>query len=143
MQQTFALAGPDFGWLVACLPHCVPQEVIWLGASPLHCPHPLCRQQQQPEPGQRQASKRRKGKICGTRPSRVVPHRSTTRARPCLTSLFGWEATHGDMAAYEESNYSFRINKVRVEYCSALFGLELARRAKAGYRQVPDVELYE
>jgi len=47
------------------------------------------------------------------------------------------------MAAYEESNYSFRINKVRVEYCSALFGLELARRAKAGYRQVPDVELYE
>ena len=41
-----------------------------------------------------------KSKTCSTRPSRVVPHRSTTRARPCLTSLFGWEAvTQGDMAA--------------------------------------------
>ena len=27
-----------------------------------------------------------------TGPSRVVPHRSTTPARTCLTSLFGWEA---------------------------------------------------
>eukprot|EP00962_Isochrysis_galbana_P018844 scaffold5464_cov108-Isochrysis_galbana.AAC.1 len=30
--------------------------------------------------------------MCSTRPSRVVPHRSTTRARRGLTSLFGWEA---------------------------------------------------
>ena len=32
--------------------------------------------------------------------SRVVPHRSTTPARTCLTSLFGWEAvSQADMAA--------------------------------------------
>ena len=62
--------------------------------------------------------KRQKSKTCSTRPSRVVPHRSTTRARPCLTSLFGWEAvTQGDMAACErdEKNsshilYSFSIH---------------------------------
>ena len=29
-----------------------------------------------------------------TGPSRVVPHRSTTPARTCLTSLFGLEAVH-------------------------------------------------
>ena len=35
-----------------------------------------------------------------TGPSRVVPHRSTTPARTCLTSLFGWEAvSQADMAA--------------------------------------------
>ena len=46
--------------------------------------------------------KRPKSKTCSTRPSRVVPHRSTTRARPCLTSLFGWESvTQGDMAVCE------------------------------------------
>jgi hypothetical protein len=39
-------------------------------------------------------------KTCSTKPSRVVPHRSTTLARPSLTSLFRWEAvTLGDMAA--------------------------------------------
>ena len=39
-------------------------------------------------------------KTCSTQPSRVVPHRSTTWARPCLTALFGWEAvTQGEMAA--------------------------------------------
>ena len=36
-----------------------------------------------------------------TEPSRVVPHRSTTSARPSLTSLFGWEAvTLGGMAEW-------------------------------------------
>eukprot|EP00962_Isochrysis_galbana_P042379 scaffold15834_cov96-Isochrysis_galbana.AAC.3 len=35
---------------------------------------------------------KRSSKMCSTRPSRVVPHRSTTRARRGLTSLFGWEA---------------------------------------------------
>ena len=35
-----------------------------------------------------------------TGPSRVVPHRSTTPARTCLTALFGWEAvSQADMAA--------------------------------------------
>ena len=35
-----------------------------------------------------------------TGPSRVVPHRSTTPARTCLTSLFGWEAvSQADVAA--------------------------------------------
>ena len=30
----------------------------------------------------------------------MVPHRSTTPAQTCLTSLFGWEAVaHGDMVA--------------------------------------------
>ena len=39
-------------------------------------------------------------KRCSIAPSRVVPHRSTTATRPCLTSLFGWEAvSQGDMAA--------------------------------------------
>jgi hypothetical protein len=43
----------------------------------------------------------RKGKKKrSTGPSRVVPHRSTTPARTCLTSLFGWEAvSQADMAA--------------------------------------------
>ena len=44
-----------------------------------------------------------------TGPSRVVPHRSTTPARTCLTSLFGWEAvSQADMAALstmEEKQY--------------------------------------
>jgi hypothetical protein len=35
-----------------------------------------------------------------TGPSREVPHRSTTPARTCLTSLFGWEAvSQADVAA--------------------------------------------
>ena len=43
--------------------------------------------------------------MCSTRPSRVVPHRSTTRARSSLTALFGWEAvTLDDMAAHEISS---------------------------------------
>ena len=41
-----------------------------------------------------------KEKKRSTGPSRVVPHRSTTPARTCLTSLFGWEAvSQADMAA--------------------------------------------
>jgi hypothetical protein len=37
-----------------------------------------------------------------TGPSRVVPHRSTTPARTCLTSLFGWEAvSQADVAALQ------------------------------------------
>jgi hypothetical protein len=36
-----------------------------------------------------------------TGPSRVVPHRSTTPARTCLTSLFGWEAvSQADILLY-------------------------------------------
>ena len=47
----------------------------------------------------RQATKERNKKR-STGPSRVVPHRSTTPARTCLTSLFGWEAvSQADMAA--------------------------------------------
>ena len=39
-------------------------------------------------------------KTCSIWPSRVVPHRSTTQTRSCLTALFGWEAvTQDDMAA--------------------------------------------
>jgi hypothetical protein len=42
----------------------------------------------------------RENKKRSTGPSRVVPHRSTTPARTCLTSLFGWEAvSQADMAA--------------------------------------------
>ena len=45
-------------------------------------------------------SKRKEKRSTG--PSRVVPHRSTTPARTCLTSLFGWEAvSQADMAALE------------------------------------------
>ena len=44
-----------------------------------------------------------------TGPSRVVPHRSTTPAQTCLTSLFGWEAvSQADVAALnpkEENQY--------------------------------------
>ena len=40
-------------------------------------------------------------KTCSIWPSRVVPHRSTTQTRSCLTALFGWEAvTQDDMAAF-------------------------------------------
>jgi hypothetical protein len=43
---------------------------------------------------------RKEKKKRSTGPSRVVPHRSTTPARTCLTSLFGWEAvSQADMAA--------------------------------------------
>ena len=42
----------------------------------------------------------KKTKKRSTGPSRVVPHRSTTPAQTCLTSLFGWEAvSQADMAA--------------------------------------------
>ena len=42
----------------------------------------------------------RENKKRSTGPSRVVPHRSTTPARTCLTSLFGWEAvSQADVAA--------------------------------------------
>ena len=50
----------------------------------------------------RREGKDRRGKTekRSTGPSRVVPHRSTTPARTCLTSLFGWEAvSQADMAA--------------------------------------------
>ena len=33
-------------------------------------------------------------KTFDTRDSRVVPHRSTDRAQPCLTSQFGWDAVY-------------------------------------------------
>ena len=48
---------------------------------------------------QKKNEKKRKKKR-STGPSRVVPHRSTTPARNCLTSLLGWEAvSQADMAA--------------------------------------------
>ena len=51
--------------------------------------------------------KRRENKKRSTGPSRVVPHRSTTPARTCLTSLFGWEAvSQADMAALSEKRNS-------------------------------------
>ena len=40
----------------------------------------------------RKAERKRRMQKRSTGPSRVVPHRSTTPARTCLTSLFGWEA---------------------------------------------------
>ena len=53
--------------------------------------------------------KKRRNKKRSTGPSRVVPHRSTTPARTCLTSLFGWEAvSQADMAAllvWQEHRY--------------------------------------
>ena len=46
-----------------------------------------------------QLGERRK-RIRSTRPSLVVPHRGTTRARSCLTSEFRWDpVTQDDMAA--------------------------------------------
>ena len=48
----------------------------------------------------KQGSGQGEKRICSIKPSRVVPHRSTTLTRPSLTSLFGWEAvTLGDVAA--------------------------------------------
>ena len=42
----------------------------------------------------------RRKRIRSTRPSLVVPHRGTTRARSCLTSEFRWDpVTQDDMAA--------------------------------------------
>ena len=40
----------------------------------------------------RKAERKRRMQKRSTGPSRVVPHRSTTPARTCLTSLLGWEA---------------------------------------------------
>ena len=46
-----------------------------------------------------------------TGPSRVVPHRSTTPARTCLTSLFGREAvSQADMAALHRQPMSIDFN---------------------------------
>ena len=48
----------------------------------------------------KETKKEKRNKKRSTGPSRVVPHRSTTLARTCLTSLFGWEAvSQADMAA--------------------------------------------
>ena len=45
-----------------------------------------------------------------TGPSRVVPHRSTTPARTCLTSLFGWEAvSQADMAALDTTRFDLTL----------------------------------
>ena len=45
-----------------------------------------------------------------TGPSRVVPHRSTTPARTCLTSLFGWEAvSQADMAALDTNGFGLNL----------------------------------
>ena len=47
-----------------------------------------------------QQSNQRETKKRSTGPSRVVPHRSTTPARTCLTSLVGWEVvSQADVAA--------------------------------------------
>jgi hypothetical protein len=56
----------------------------------------------------------RKGKKKrSTGPSRVVPHRSTTPARTCLTSLFGWEAvSQADMAALYSSSRAGLLRQV-------------------------------
>ena len=52
----------------------------------------------------KEEEKKEKKKKRSTGPSRVVPHRSTTPARTCLTSLFGWEAvSQADMAALSKS----------------------------------------
>ena len=77
------------------------------GALRAHLPAGAEREQRSDAPhgkkaenSEREKMKREKQKKCSTRPSRVVPHRSTARARPRLTSLFGWEAvSRGDMAA--------------------------------------------
>ena len=57
----------------------------------------------------RKEKKKRLQKKRSTGPSRVVPHRSTTPAQTCLTSLFGWEAvSQADVAALnskEENQY--------------------------------------
>ena len=46
-----------------------------------------------------------------TGPSRVVPHRSTTPARTCLTSLFGWEAvSQADMAALDKEEKQYLLS---------------------------------
>ena len=73
--------------------------------------------------GNKKKRKEKEKKTIVTRASQVVPHPSTDRARPCLTSLFRWEAvTHGDMAAcdkrcaqevYEPKRRRERIEKER------------------------------
>ena len=81
-------------------------------------------------------SKRMKKEKRSTRPSRVVPHRSTTPARACLTSLFGWEAvSQADMAALKE-----------VPETRSLFGIEpydparsLVPRSETARAAPPDV----
>ena len=61
--------------------------------------------------------------MCSTRPSRVVPHHSTTRARSSLTSLFGWEAVSlVDMAALTIfRNIARFIQTYATTQCSVLF----------------------
>jgi len=122
---------PQSGRPVWLVPHLAAHEVGWLGlpfhrtAPPLphphggnnsrsrgvvptsrpppHHPHPPVRTKEPPGlPPHNNPITQKEGKLCGTRPSRVVPHRSTTWARHCcLTSLFGWEAvTHDDIYIY-------------------------------------------
>ena len=65
-------------------------------------------QRKRREVEEKKREKRRKKEMHkkrSTGPSRVVPHRSTTPARTCLTSLFGWEAvSQADMAALNSLN---------------------------------------
>ena len=54
-----------------------------------------------------------------TGPSRVVPHRSTTPARTCLTSLFGWEAvSQADVAALKKQSECTNMISVALQVCS-------------------------
>ena len=55
---------------------------------------------------------KRETKSAAPGPSRVVPHRSTTPAQTCLTSLFGWEAvSQADMAALRNSEHTSIVNQ--------------------------------
>ena len=58
---------------------------------------------------------KKRNKKRSTGPSRVVPHRSTTPARTCLPSLFGWEAvSQADMAALNDNTIFQHF--IRIEY---------------------------
>jgi hypothetical protein len=75
-------APPVVGWLLSSVRLCV---------SSGGCR--LCCRWRNGSPGERRAQAHeendKNAKLCSTRPSRVVPHRSATRARRGLTSLFG------------------------------------------------------
>ena len=67
-----------------------------------------------------------------TAPSRPVPHRSTTPARTCLTSLLGWEAvSQADMAALNI------VSRQAILYYMKLFGVLFETFVACARTQVP------
>ena len=83
-----------------------------------------------------------------TGPSRVVPHRSTTPARTCLTSLFGWEAvSQADVAALnlkEENQYGLTFSIPSIIACTRIqIGAPICRRLRARCRRHVSAPLWQ